>query len=71
MNAKITSEAVVDVLAFWGGIDIPVPRGWRIDKSDVAAILGGVVDKTRRQGKRRRPRGSVIMGGVEIKHSQG
>lgn len=73
-NAKITSEAVIDVLAFWGGIDIRVPRGWRIE-NHVAAILGGVVDKTDGNAPAGAPtlilRGSAIMGGVEIKHPKG
>jgi hypothetical protein len=70
-DARITTEAVIDVLAFWGGIEIRVPRGWRID-NQVTAILGGVVDKTERDIPAGAPtlliRGSVIMGGVEIKH---
>lgn len=69
--AKITKEAVIDVLAFWGGIDIRVPRGWRIE-NDVTAILGGIVDKTDRDVPAGAPilliRGMAIMGGVEIKH---
>jgi hypothetical protein len=69
--AKITREAVIDVLAFWGGIEIRVPRGWRVD-NHVAAILGGIVDKTERDVPADAPtlmiRGSAIMGGVEIKH---
>ena len=73
-NAKITSEAVIDVLAFWGGIDIQVPRGWRIE-NHVLAILGGVVDKTDGNAPAGAPtliiRGSAIMGGVEIKHTEG
>jgi hypothetical protein len=73
-NAKITSEAVIDVLAFWGGIDIRVPRGWRIE-NHVLAILGGVVDKTDGNAPAGAPtliiRGSAIMGGVEIKHPKG
>jgi hypothetical protein len=70
-GAKIANEAVIDVLAFWGGIDIRVPRGWRID-NQVTAILGGVVDKTDDDVPAGAPlliiRGSAIMGGVEIKH---
>jgi hypothetical protein len=70
-GAKIANEAVIDVLAFWGGIDIRVPRGWRID-NQVTAILGGVVDKTDDDAPAGAPlliiRGSAIMGGVEIKH---
>jgi hypothetical protein len=73
-NAKITSEAVIDVLAFWGGIDIKVPRGWRIE-NQVLAILGGVADKTDGNAPAGAPtlilRGSAIMGGVEIKHPKG
>jgi hypothetical protein len=69
--AKITESAVIDVLAFWGGIDIRVPRGWRID-NQVLAILGGVVDKTDGVVVAGAPtliiRGSAIMGGVEVKH---
>jgi hypothetical protein len=69
-GATIANEAVIDVLAFWGGIDIRVPRGWRID-NQVTAILGGVVDKTD-DAPAGAPlliiRGSAIMGGVEIKH---
>ena len=69
--AKITKEAVIDVLAFWGGIDIRVPRGWQVE-NEVIAILGGVVDKTERDVPAGAPRliirGSAIMGGVEVKH---
>ena len=71
--AKIASEAVVDVLAFWGGIEIHVPRGWRID-NHVVAILGGVVDKTDNAPAGAPTlivRGSAIMGGVEIRHPKG
>jgi hypothetical protein len=71
--AKITSEAAIDVLAFWGGIEIQVPRGWRID-NHVLAILGGVVDKTDNAPAGAPTlilRGSAIMGGVEIRHPKG
>jgi len=70
-GATIAHEAVIDVLAFWGGIDIRVPRGWRIENR-VTPILGGVVDKTDGNAAEGAPRliirGSAIMGGVELKH---
>lgn len=73
-SAKIAKEAVIDVLAFWGGIEIKVPRGWRID-NQVLPILGGIVDKTERDVPAGAPtliiRGSAIMGGVEVKHPKG
>ncbi|HSY48529.1 MAG TPA: LiaF domain-containing protein [Thermoanaerobaculia bacterium] len=69
--AKIVNEAVIDVLAFWGGIEIRVPRGWQVE-NQVVAILGGIVDKTDRDVPAGAPtliiRGSVIMGGFEVKH---
>jgi len=70
-GAKITKEAVIDVLAFWGGIEIRVPRGWRIE-NQALPILGGIVDKTDQDVPAGAPtliiRGTAIMGGVEIKH---
>ena len=70
-DAKITKEATIDILAFWGGIDIRVPRGWQIE-NHVKAILGGVVDKTDDNVPAGAPRliirGAAIMGGVEVKH---
>jgi hypothetical protein len=58
-------------LAFWGGIEIRVPRGWRVE-SHVAEILGGFEDKTSAAGENAPTlivRGSAIMGGIEVKHS--
>ena len=73
-SAKITTEAVIDVLAFWGGIEIRVPRGWQIE-NHVVAILGGIVDKTDGNAPAGSPRliirGSAIMGGVEVRHPKG
>jgi integral membrane sensor domain MASE1 len=68
--ARITGEAVLDVLAFWGGIDIRVPRGWKV-VDNVMAILGGVSNKTESPpdgAPRLVIRGSAIMGGVEVKN---
>lgn len=61
-------EATIDVLAFWGGIDIRVPRGWTV-VNRVTPILGGFEDRTTSgTGPRLIVRGAAIMGGVEVKH---
>jgi hypothetical protein len=69
-SAKIVDEAVIDVLAFWGGIEIRVPRGWNV-VGHVAPILGGYEDKTSpapENAPRLIIRGSAIMGGIEVAH---
>ena len=71
-QARIVEEAVIDVLAFWGGIEIRVPRGWRVI-GHVAQILGGYEDKTSAvpdNAPRLIIRGSAIMGGIEVVHSK-
>jgi predicted membrane protein len=65
------TEAVIDVFAFWGGIDIKVPDDWTVVMRAMP-LMGGVEDKTRApQGstvKRLVVRGIVVMGGVSIKN---
>ncbi|HYK04639.1 MAG TPA: DUF5668 domain-containing protein [Thermoanaerobaculia bacterium] len=64
-------EIEIYALAFWGGIEIRVPRGWRVE-SHVAQILGGFEDKTVGAAENATTlivRGSAIMGGIEVKHS--
>jgi predicted membrane protein len=65
------SEAVIDVFAFWGGIDIKVPEDWTV-LSRVIPVMGGVEDKTHSPhpdaGKRLVVRGIVVMGGVSLKN---
>lgn len=67
-------EAVIDVLAFWGGVGIRVPAGWKV-VNRIAEILGGYDDKTVAPTDPNAPRlvirGSVIMGGIEVKNSVG
>lgn len=64
-------EAVIDVLAFWGGIEIKVPDDWII-VPQVFPFMGGFDDRTgaRPPGARKRlvVRGLAVMGGVEVKH---
>ncbi len=66
-----TREAVIDVLAFWGGIEIKVPRGWNVEVH-LTPILGAFVNSTEMAGAGAGPRllvrGTVIMGAVEVKH---
>ena len=70
-HASIEGEAVIDVFALWGGIEIRVPPDWTV-VSRITPILGGVDDKTRPpQGASRHClvlRGFVVMAGVEIKN---
>jgi predicted membrane protein len=70
-NAAIEGDAVIDVFAMWGGIEIRVPEEWSVS-GRVTPILGGYEDKTRpprdATAQRLIVRGMVIMGGVEIKN---
>ncbi|MFN0158696.1 MAG: LiaI-LiaF-like domain-containing protein [Bacteroidota bacterium] len=64
-------EAVIDVFAVWGGIDIKVPEDWAVSINGTP-ILGGIEDKTRppKGGSTKNLviRGTAIMGGVEVKN---
>ena len=70
-QASIEGEAVIDVFAMWGGIELKVPETWSVT-GRVTPILGGYDDKSTpvRDGVTERlvVRGMVIMGGVEIKN---
>jgi len=62
------SEAVIDVFAMWGGIELRVPDRWVV-VNEVLPILGGVDQKARASdpnGPRLIVRGTVVMGGVDI-----
>jgi predicted membrane protein len=63
------SQAVIDVFAFWGGVELHVPPAWQV-QVEATPILGGVEDKTRSAGEGERKRliirGQAVMGGVEI-----
>lgn len=69
-QATLAPDAVIDVLAFWGGIELKVPRGWRIENR-VLPLLGALTDNTTGgsdAGPRLVLRGSVIMGAIEVKN---
>lgn len=66
------TDALIDVFAFWGGIEIRVPEDWTV-MSRVTPLMGGLEDKTRpvsKEALRKRLilRGIAIMGGVGVKN---
>jgi hypothetical protein len=70
----VTSPAILDVFALWGGIEITVPPEWRVDVRGLP-ILGGFENKARTSvhdaGAPEQVlviRGTALMGGVEIKN---
>lgn len=68
--ARMSGEAVIDVLAFWGGIEILVPRGWQV-VSRVTPIVGGYANYTAaapESAPRLVLRGTSIMGGIEVRN---
>lgn len=70
-QAAINGEAVLDVFAMWGGIEIRVPDDWSVS-GRIVPILGGFEDKTRpapgASTHRLIVRGFAIMGGIDIKN---
>jgi hypothetical protein len=70
-HAAVNGDAVIDVFALWGGIEIRVPEDWIID-SRIVPLMGGVEEKISQQPgdpiHRVTLRGFVIMSGIEIKN---
>ena len=70
-KATIKKEATLEILAFWGGVEIIVPRNVVI-RNQTSAIMAGVEDKTDQDNVKNAPilyiTGDVIMAGVEIKN---
>ena len=70
-KAHIKKEATIEVFAFWGGVELIVPRDIVI-RNQTSAILGGVENKTDQDITKDSPVlhvvGDVIMAGVEIKN---
>ena len=70
-QAAINGDAVLDVFAMWGGIEIRVPEDWTVT-FHVTPIMGGIEDKTRpgpgSTTHRLTIRGLVLMGGIEVKN---
>ncbi|MFZ4578937.1 MAG: LiaF transmembrane domain-containing protein [Myxococcota bacterium] len=65
-------EATIDLDLTMGGIELRVPRHWKV-VNDVTPVMGGIEDRTRfndalQTAKRLRLVGRLFMGGVEIKN---
>jgi predicted membrane protein len=69
-EASIKEEAVLDIFAMMGGVEMRVPEDWVII-IDGFPFMGGYDDKTRppkETTKRLIIKGTAVMGGVEIKN---
>jgi len=62
-------EIVLDVFAFWGGIEIKVPEHWNV-VMHATPVLAGVENKTGAGGGSKNKtlivKGSAVMGGIEV-----
>jgi hypothetical protein len=69
--AKISAgPAVIDLFVWWGGVEIRVPPDWKVT-NEALPLLGGVEDNTVAPQEARGHlilKGTVIMGGVEVKN---
>jgi predicted membrane protein len=69
-DAKLSSQATLDIFALCGGIELRVPRDWKV-VSKIAPIAGGVENKSEGSDDHKGPTlvltGTVTFGGVEIK----
>lgn len=72
-EADLAGPARIDVFVFWGGVDIRVPRTWRVRTSGLP-LLGGWEDKTVAPADPDAPvldvRVVTIMGGAEVRHGK-
>lgn len=71
-NATIRDgdEAVIDTLAWWGGVEIKVPADWRV-VGKVMPLMGSFEDKTHSTsttGPVLVVRGVAVMGSVEVRN---
>lgn len=72
-EAHIDQEASVDALALFGGVDVVVPKGWRVALGGTP-IFGGFEDKTTGDGEvpadapKLTVHATAIFGGVDVKN---
>jgi predicted membrane protein len=64
-------EAVINIFAFWGGVELRVPEAWAVEMKGIP-ILGGFADETKATADPRAKRlvvtGTAIMGGAGVKN---
>lgn len=69
-DAKLTKDATLDVFILFSGLELKVPRDWKV-VSKAAPIAGGVENKSEGTEDHKGPvltiTGTVALGGVEIK----
>ena len=74
-EAHIDEEATVEATAIFGGVDVLVPKGWRVSLGGLP-IFGGYEDKTEGNGSlaadapRLNVKATAIFGGVEVAHEK-
>jgi predicted membrane protein len=69
-QASMQGEAVLNVFAMWGGIEIRVPDDWAVSMEGTP-LLGGFSEKTSPapgHAKRLVIRGVALMGGVDVRN---
>ncbi|MBI5709398.1 MAG: hypothetical protein HZC42_03715 [Candidatus Eisenbacteria bacterium] len=64
-------SAVIDLLVWWGGVEIRVPEDWRVS-NEAFPFMGGIEDATKAPAGEVRGtlvlKGLIVMGGVEVKN---
>jgi hypothetical protein len=74
-DAQVDPGATVDALALFGGVDVIVPPGWRVELGGLP-IFGGYDDKTAGNGDIRpdapvlKVAATAIFGGVDVKNKR-
>jgi len=70
-GAHTASDTVfLDVLVWWGGVELKVPPDWKVT-SEVVPVMAGIEDKTKVQVDAKVHlvvRGLVVMGAIEVEN---